>query len=168
MASLDRLFGSSVRLVLLGSLYSLSSSLITALIQLVTLGLGAYFILTGSFTTGSLFAFLGLLGSVTSPVESFTQLLQQLQQATGSMQRVTQIIDEPVEVKDAPDAVPLPASVNLREVLGAEVVLHLASPAGELTVRTDAHAPARAGDDLTVWLDPGAVHLFDARSELRL
>src|SRR5581483_3216206 len=107
-ASLDRLFGSSVRLVLLGSLYSLSSSLITALIQLVTLGLGAYFILTGSFTTGSLFAFLGLLGSVTSPGESFTQLLQQLQQATGSMQRVTQIIDEPIEVQDAPDAVPLP------------------------------------------------------------
>jgi ATP-binding cassette subfamily B protein len=107
-ASLDRLFGSSVRLVLLGSLYGLSSSLITALIQLVTLGLGAYFILTGSFTTGSLFAFLGLLGSVTSPVESFTQLLQQLQQATGSMQRVTQVIDEPVEVEDTPEAVALP------------------------------------------------------------
>src|SRR5581483_3263857 len=90
--SLDRLFGSSVRLVLLGSLYSLSSSLVTSMIQLVVLGLGAY---------------LGLLGSVTSPVQSFTQLLQQLQQATGSMQRVTQVIDEPVEVQDASDAVAL-------------------------------------------------------------
>ena len=74
--------------------------------------MGAYFILTGSFTTGSLFAFLGLLGSVTSPVESFTQLLQQLQQATGSMQRVSQVIDEPVEVEDTPDAVALESTVK--------------------------------------------------------
>jgi hypothetical protein len=48
------------------------------------------------------------------------------------------------------------------------VVLHLASPAGELTLRTDARAPARPGDNLTVYLDPRAVHVFDARSELRL
>jgi multiple sugar transport system ATP-binding protein len=67
-----------------------------------------------------------------------------------------------------PDAVPVPAEVALREVLGAEVVLHLSSPAGELTLRTDAHAPARPGDRLTVYLDPHAVHLFDARSEQRL
>jgi len=106
--SLDRLFGSSVRLVLLGSLYTLSSSLITSLIQLIILGLGAYLILTGSFSVGSLFAFLGLLGSVTSPVEQATQLLQQLQQAAGSMQRVVQILDERVEVEDAPDAQSLP------------------------------------------------------------
>jgi hypothetical protein len=56
----------------------------------------------------------------------------------------------------------------MREVLGAEVVLHLDSAAGEITVRTDAHAAARPGDALTVWLDPGAVHLFDARSEMRI
>jgi multiple sugar transport system ATP-binding protein len=64
--------------------------------------------------------------------------------------------------------VAVPAEVNLREVLGAEVVLHVASAAGELTVRADAKQPARPGDRLTVYLDPGALHLFDARSELRL
>jgi hypothetical protein len=47
-------------------------------------------------------------------------------------------------------------------------VLHVASAAGELTVRADAKQPARPGDRLTVYLDPGALHLFDARSELRL
>jgi ABC-type sugar transport system ATPase subunit len=66
------------------------------------------------------------------------------------------------------DGVAVPAEVNLREVLGAEVVLHVASPAGELTVRADSKAAARPGDHLTVYLDPSAVHLFDARSELRL
>jgi ABC-type sugar transport system ATPase subunit len=66
------------------------------------------------------------------------------------------------------DGVAVPAEVAMREVLGAEVVLHLASPAGELTLRTDARAPARPGDRLTVYVDPAAVHLFDARSEQRL
>jgi multiple sugar transport system ATP-binding protein len=75
---------------------------------------------------------------------------------------------EAVGLTRRPDAVAVPAEVTMREVLGAEVVLHVASPAGELTLRTDAHAPARPGDRLTVYLDPRAVHLFDARSELRL
>ncbi len=66
------------------------------------------------------------------------------------------------------DRVPLPGAVQLREVLGAEVVLHVASPAGEVTVRADARTPGRPGDAVTLWLDPGAVHWFDARSEHRL
>jgi ATP-binding cassette, subfamily B, bacterial len=107
--ALDRLFGSSVRLVLLGSMFGLSSNLITSLIQVLVLGLGAYFIIVdGSLSIGALFAFTGLLSSVTSPVESFTQLLQTLQQAAGSMQRVAQLLDEPVQVQDAPGALPLP------------------------------------------------------------
>ncbi len=65
------------------------------------------------------------------------------------------------------DAVAVPAEVAMREVLGAEVLLHVTSPAGELTLRTDAPRPA-PGDRLTVYLDSHAVHLFDARSELRL
>jgi multiple sugar transport system ATP-binding protein len=65
-------------------------------------------------------------------------------------------------------AVPLAASVDLREVLGAEVVLHLSSEAGALTVRAPSDEPARKGDNLTVWLDHAALHLFDADSELRL
>ncbi|HLI27989.1 MAG TPA: ABC transporter transmembrane domain-containing protein [Chloroflexota bacterium] len=107
-AALQALFRSSVRLVLFGSLFGLSSSLVTSLIQLVVLGLGGYLILSGSFSVGALFAFMGILGQVTSPVESFTQLWQALQQAAGSMQRVAQVLDEPVEVRDAPDARELP------------------------------------------------------------
>jgi ATP-binding cassette, subfamily B, bacterial len=108
-AELDRLFGSAVRLVRLGSLYGLSSGLITSLIQILVLGLGAYLIIADrSMTLGVLFSFTGLLSSVTGPVEQFTQLLQSLQQAAGSMQRVVQILDERQEIADAPDAVELP------------------------------------------------------------
>jgi multiple sugar transport system ATP-binding protein len=75
---------------------------------------------------------------------------------------------ERVALEQRPSSVPLTAKVGMREVLGAEIVLHLQSAAGDLTVRTDARADARPGDALTVWLDPGAIHLFDARSEHRL
>jgi ABC-type sugar transport system ATPase subunit len=53
-------------------------------------------------------------------------------------------------------------------VLGAEVLLHLESDAGELTVRTDVANPSRPGDRVTAYIDPAAIHWFDARSELRL
>jgi len=62
----------------------------------------------------------------------------------------------------------LSGSVAMREVLGAEVVLHLDSEAGPLTVRADAGSAPRLGDTVQVWLDPGAIHLFDGATEIRL
>ncbi len=62
----------------------------------------------------------------------------------------------------------LSGAVEMREVLGAEIVLHVASPAGPLTVRTDAGAAPRTGDTVEVWLDPAALHVFDGTTELRL
>jgi ABC-type sugar transport system ATPase subunit len=64
--------------------------------------------------------------------------------------------------------VALSGSVAMREVLGAEVVLHLESPAGPLTVRTDAGSAPRPGDVVQVWLDPKMIHVFDGATELRL
>jgi multiple sugar transport system ATP-binding protein len=75
---------------------------------------------------------------------------------------------EAVTLAGPPGGVGLSAAVAMREVLGAEVLLHLESAAGELTVRTDVANPSRPGDQVTAFIDPSAVHWFDARSELRL
>ena len=66
------------------------------------------------------------------------------------------------------DDVALAGHVAMREVLGAEVVLHLESQAGPLTVRADAASAPRPGDTVQVWLDPRAIHLFDGATEVRL
>ena len=66
------------------------------------------------------------------------------------------------------DDIALSGEVAMREVLGAEVVLHLESASGPLTVRTDAGSAPRPGDTVQVWLDPKAIHVFDAATELRL
>jgi len=66
------------------------------------------------------------------------------------------------------DAVALAGEVAMREVLGAEVVLHVESSAGPLTVRTEAGAAPHPGDTVQVWLDPKSIHLFDGATEVRL
>jgi ABC-type sugar transport system ATPase subunit len=71
-----------------------------------------------------------------------------------------------VAVRD--NDVPVAGAVAMREVLGAEVVLHVESAAGPLTIRTGANASPRPGETVKVWLDPRAVHVFDGATELRL
>jgi multiple sugar transport system ATP-binding protein len=88
--------------------------------------------------------------------------------ASPSRRIVVGIRPEAAALRESPGDASLAAGVELREVLGAEVLLHLRSQAGPLTVKTDAHHAAREGDKVTVWLDPRKLHVFDAATELRL
>jgi multiple sugar transport system ATP-binding protein len=81
---------------------------------------------------------------------------------------VVGIRPERLSLSASDDAIALAGEVAMREVLGAEIVLHVESAAGPLTVRTDAGAAARPGETIRVWLDPRAVHLFDGATEVRL
>ncbi len=81
---------------------------------------------------------------------------------------VVGIRPEQLTLQPGGDRIALAGEVSMREVLGAEIVLHLESAAGPLTVRADAHAAARPGDRVEVWLDPSAIHLFDGVTEARL
>ena len=81
---------------------------------------------------------------------------------------VVGIRPERLSLANKGDDVPLSGEVAMREVLGAEVVLHLESSAGPLTVRTDVAAAPQPGDTVQVWLDPSTIHVFDGTSEVRL
>jgi hypothetical protein len=61
------------------------------------------------------------------------------------------------------DRVALPGAVTLREVLGAEVVLHVTSPAGDVDGAGAGPTPARAGDAITLYLDPAGAPLVRRR-----
>ena len=92
-----------------------------------------------------------------------------LRPAQAALDRiVVGIRPERLSLEQRGDDVGLSGEVAMREVLGAEVVLHLESAAGPLTVRTDAGSAPRPGDTVQVWLDPAAVHLFDGATEVRL
>ncbi|MEO8705530.1 MAG: sn-glycerol-3-phosphate ABC transporter ATP-binding protein UgpC [Kofleriaceae bacterium] len=97
-----------------------------------------------------------------------------LRPATDPDKLVIGIRPERLSLAQRPgDDIALSGEVAMREVLGAEVVLHVESSAGALTVRCDARtndgtAAPRPGDTVQVWLDPRAIHLFDGATELRL
>jgi multiple sugar transport system ATP-binding protein len=63
---------------------------------------------------------------------------------------------------------PLAARVEVRELMGSEAYLHLASDAGPIVVRTEAHAAAREGENVSVWVDPSKLHVFDPATERRI
>ena len=92
-----------------------------------------------------------------------------LRPATEALDRiVVGIRPERLSLTEGANRVALHGEVAMREVLGAEVVLHVDSAAGSLTVRTDVAAPARPGDTVAVWVDPRAIHVFDGATEQRL
>ncbi len=72
------------------------------------LGLGAWFIWRGEFTLGGLIAYRGYWWRLQSPINSLAQMTDTLQRARASATRVLEVLHEPVEITDAPDAVDWP------------------------------------------------------------
>ncbi|MGH2588654.1 MAG: ABC transporter transmembrane domain-containing protein, partial [Dehalococcoidia bacterium] len=105
---LDRFFHSSIRLNFLSSIYGLTANSIASAIQLIILGVGGYLIIDGQITLGSLIAFLSLLGTIIGPVQGLSGIMQALQQATGSMDRVEELLQAEPGIADREDARPIP------------------------------------------------------------
>jgi ABC-type multidrug transport system fused ATPase/permease subunit len=71
----------------------------------VMLGLGAWFVYRGEFTIGGLMAFRGYWWQLNSPVRTLATVNDLLQRALASSRRVYEVLDAPVDLTDAPDAV---------------------------------------------------------------
>lgn len=104
----QRLFRAERRMSLFGGFFGLSVNTIVTALRLAVLGIGTWLILEGRFTIGGLVAFLGVMGEVLSPVALLTSIGQELQTATGALLRIDEVLDEPSEVLDDPDAPVLP------------------------------------------------------------
>ena len=67
--------------------------------------LGAKYVMNGTMTVGTVLVFLSYLQSLYGPLNSITHTGSTLQYAAAQADRVMEILDSPVEVQDAPDAV---------------------------------------------------------------
>ncbi len=101
---LDRFVRSSLRLHFLSGLYGFGSNSITSLIQLGVLGFGGYLVLRGSSTTGTLFAFMTLVGQIVSPMQMLSQFFQMVQTGSGSMKRINELLNTRPAIQDGPQA----------------------------------------------------------------
>ena len=88
--------------------------------------------------------------------------------ADGTREVILGVRPEALSLAQRPGATAVRAQVELREVLGAEVLLYMQSDAGPLTVRADARSAAREGEPVSVYIPPTELHIFDGETELRL
>jgi len=73
----------------------------------IALGVGGWWVATGEVTLGTVAAFVLILQSLFGPVQQLSQLFNLVQSANASLAKVYGLMDERVEVDDAPDAVEL-------------------------------------------------------------
>ncbi|MBO9532252.1 MAG: ABC transporter ATP-binding protein [Solirubrobacteraceae bacterium] len=81
-----------------------ASSLATVLV----LGVGGIQVIEGDATIGVLVLFMATLGNFFDPIQQLSQLYTTYQSGMAALDKIFELLDEPVELQDAPDAVPLP------------------------------------------------------------
>ena len=79
------------------------------LAQAAVLLVGARMVTSGELSVGGFVAFNLYLGMLVVPLRSLGMWIGQSQRATASGERIFQIMDEPAEISEQPDAVTLPA-----------------------------------------------------------
>ncbi len=79
-----------------------------ALTTAVALGVGGVLVGTDVLTLGTVAAFVLILQTLFGPVQQLSQLFNLVQSATAALNKLYDLIDEPIEVAEAADPVPLP------------------------------------------------------------
>jgi ABC-type multidrug transport system fused ATPase/permease subunit len=77
--------------------------------SVVVLGVGGHQVLNGGLEIGTLAAFLLYLRSLFDPVQQLSELYDTFQSATAGAERVGAVLSVEPTVREAPDAIPLPA-----------------------------------------------------------
>jgi ATP-binding cassette, subfamily B, bacterial len=90
------------------ALYVPFISWVPMLAQAAVLLVGARMVSSGELTVGGFVAFNLYLGMLIMPLRSLGMWIGQSQRATASGERIFQVMDEPEEIADRPDAVELP------------------------------------------------------------
>lgn len=73
--------------------------------NVIMLGMGAWYVWIGTFTIGGLVAYRGYWWQLNSPVRTLAQVNDLIQRALAAARRVYEVLDAPVDLTDAPDAV---------------------------------------------------------------
>jgi ATP-binding cassette subfamily B protein len=104
----EQVFGQTIKANRQRALYVPLISWIPLVAQAAVLLVGARMVTSGELTVGGFVAFNLYLGLLVVPLRSLGMWIGQAQRATASGERIFQIIDEPEEVTDRPDARELP------------------------------------------------------------
>ena len=96
-----------VKAVFFSSLTNPSTRFVNGLVYTSVAIIGAFSVISGSFTVGQLNCFLTYANQYTKPFNEISGVITELQSAFASARRVFDIIDQPAEPADSADAVTL-------------------------------------------------------------
>jgi ATP-binding cassette subfamily B protein len=96
-----------VRRAVVGRWFFLSLSLASAIGTALVFWAGGRLVIAGVFSIGTIVAFTAYLAQLYGPMASLTNAPVEFAQSLVSFERVFEILDLPVEIEDAPDAVTL-------------------------------------------------------------
>ena len=115
---LARLEDSALRATFLGRMVGASTTIAVGLVQIGVIGAGAFLVLQGEMSIGSLVGFMTLLLNLDNAVTLLSHGIPHFIQAVGGMERVEALLREPGGVTDAADARPAP---SVREIAFRDV-----------------------------------------------
>ncbi|GAB4533959.1 MAG: ABC transporter ATP-binding protein [Anaerolineae bacterium] len=96
-----------IRRAVVGRWFFLSLSLASAIGTALVFWAGGRLVIAGAFTIGTIVAFTSYLAQLYGPMASLTNARVEFAQSLVSFERVFEVLDLPVEIKDAPDSVAL-------------------------------------------------------------
>ncbi len=105
----ERYRESNYETVILNGLYFPAVDILSSVATAIVLGVGGWFVVDGSMSIGTLFAFTLYLSNFFDPVQQLSQLYNTFLSATAALDRITAVLDEEPEIVDATDAGQLPA-----------------------------------------------------------
>ncbi len=96
-----------IRRAVVGRWFFLGLSLTGAIGTALVFWAGGYLVIAGAFTIGTIVAFTSYLARLYGPMASLSNARVEFAQSLVSFERVFEVLDLPVEIEDAPDAVAL-------------------------------------------------------------
>ncbi len=99
MAGLREVFRLSAERSVVGAVTGLALSSTPSLVNFIVFAIGAYWVITGHWSLGSLFAFQAYLGRVFGPAQSLSSTGLQMQNIRASLERLTALLDVEPEGK---------------------------------------------------------------------
>jgi ATP-binding cassette, subfamily B, bacterial MsbA len=91
------------------SIFFPTMDLLSLMSSVIVLGIGATMVIRGSLTLGSLVAFVSYLQFLYAPLRRLVDIDNIFQEAIAAGERILELLDQPTEMKEAPDAIVLPA-----------------------------------------------------------
>ncbi len=85
----------------------------------VILGYGGYLVYTGAFDAGQLVEYIGYFTAIVWPIMAISELIDMMSRGKGSLKRISELLDAPVDVQDAPDVtkdVKLSGEIEFRDL----------------------------------------------------